>query len=549
MAQGPSGKSGGMSLSDYLRVLWRWKWVILIVVCASTAGAFVYSWQQAPQYAATASLLYVEPVDPSDPLGRSYYAGEARDLAVENILDLADSTEIYDLAQKTAEAPLGGDFTVSASARESTSGSGGTSGVVDVTATSGDPAVAAAAANAYAAAIVQWRKDQQLKRITAAEQAVKANMEAFTTPEQQQSADYALLQQRLQSLKLLETTAAGDFEQITQAVPPNDPFAPQPRQAAFLGLGVGILLGVALAFILEPLTARVSGKQEAAAVLGLPVVGTLPEIDRRSLGAGRLVVLNEPRGKMAEALRLLRANLDYFNPDGHSSLMVTSARAGEGKSTMVCNLAITLALAGKKVVVVDGDIRRPRVHEYFGLPNEAGLSDVLADDKSLIDVIQHVELRSTLQAPAGDGSQQAGAATAGVRIPVVVARTADVGPETAAGRRTATEPALYVLTAGRQVPDPGELVASSRFGEVIRDLKGNGADLVLVDSPALLEVGDAAALAAQIDALVVVVDIKRAQHTTLVEMRDLLRPLPCKQLGAVLVKARSRSSSYGHYYA
>ena len=549
MAEGPSGKSGGMSLTEYLRVIWRWKWVVLIVVCASTAGAFAYSWRQAPQYAATASLLYVEPVDPSDPLGGSYYAGEARDLAVENILDLADSTEIYDLAQKNAEAPLTGAFTVSASARESTSGTSGTSGVVDVTAISEDPDVAAVAANAYAAAIVQWRKDQQLKRITAAEEAVKVTMDAYTTPESKQSSDYLLLQQRMQSLKLLATTAAGDFEQITQAVPPSEPFAPQPRQAAVMGFGVGLLLGIALAFILEPLTARVSGKQEAAAVLGLPVVGTLPEIERRSSGAG-LVVLNEPRGQMAEALRLLRANLDYFNPDGHSSLMVTSARAGEGKSTMVCNLAITLALAGKKVVVVDGDIRRPRVHEYFGLPNEAGLSSVLTDEKALIDVIQHVELRSTLQAAGGDGRQPAAPGATGVRIPVAVARTAkNGGRDATGGRRAAVEPALYILTAGPQVPDPGELVASSRFGDVIRELKGNGADLVLVDSPALLEVGDAAALAAQIDALVVVVDIKRAHHSTLVEMRDLLRPLPCKQLGAVLVKAKGRSSSYGHYYA
>ena len=555
MPEGPSGRNGGMSLGDYMRVLWRWKWVIVIVVCASTAGAYAYSWRQAPRYAATASLLYVEPVDPSDPLGGSYYSGETRDLAVENVLDLTDSTEIYDLAQQKSQTPLAGAFGVSASAREGTSGTSSTSGVVDVTATSGDPELAAAAANGYAAAIVQWRKDQQLKRIAAAEEAVQANMAVYTTPESRQSTDYVLLQERLQNLKLLETTAAGDFEQITQAVPPSEPYAPQPRQAAVMGFGVGLLIGVALAFILEPLTARVSSKQEAARALGLPVVGTLPEIDRRSLDGG-LVVLKEPRGQMAEALRLLRSNLHYLNPDGHSSLLVTSAGAGEGKSTVVCNLGVTLTLAGKRVVVVDGDIRRPRVHEYFGIPNTTGLSDVLAGERPLIEAIQYVELRRAPRPAAGEppgaAARPLGAAPAATaaRTPVAAPRpTKKRGSTDESGRQVVVEPALYVLTAGPQVQDPGELIASSRFGNVMRQLKSNGADLVLVDSPALLEVGDAAALAEQIDALVVVIDIKSAHHSALVEMRDLLRPLPCKQLGTVLVKAKTHSSGYGQYYS
>jgi len=106
---------------------------------------------------------------------------------------------------------------------------------------------------------------------------------------------------------------------------------------------------------------------------------------------------------------------------------------------------------------------------------------------------------------------------------------------------------LVVLPAGPRVPDPGELVASQRFGDILRELRSATVDLVIVDSPALMEVGDAAAMAAQIEALVMIVDLDMAHHSTLVEMRHLLAPLPCKKLGAILVKTKGRTSGYGYY--
>jgi non-specific protein-tyrosine kinase len=538
-----------MSLSDYLRVLWRWKWLILIVVAAATIGAFGYSSLQVPRYMATASILYVEPVDPSDPLGASYYSGATRDLAVENVLDLMGSSDVAVLAEEALQGAITGPYGVTATARSGSTASS-LGGVVDVTATSGDPEEAAAVANAYANAIVSWRRSQQLARIKAAQRAVQANLDAYTTEASRLTTDYIMLQQKLSNLKLLETTAEGDFKVVSEAVPPSTPYEPRPLQAAAFGFGVGLLVAVGLAFLLEPLTTKVRGKREAADVLGLPVVGTVPEIDARKLNGGRLAVLADPRGQTAEALRLVRSNLDYFNEDGASSILITSALAGEGKSTMICNLAVTMTLAGRKVVLVDGDIRRPRVHEYFGLGNELGLSSVLGGQVPLARAIEQIELRNTLQvAGGGNGSNgPASALLAGTRVPVPVARTDDAS-ETDVTASTKVNPTLYVVPAGPEVPDPGELVASARFGEVIRELETNGADLVLVDSPALMEVGDAAAMAAQIDALVVVVDLKRAHHATLVEMRHLLTPLPCKQLGAVLVKAKSRSSSYGYYYS
>ena len=543
MPENTSGTVGGLGLGDYLRVLWRWKWLIVIAVCASTLAAYAYSLYQVPQYRATAELLYVAPVDPTNPLANSY-STDARDLAVENIVNVMGSPAIKNGARSILKGGAAGKYSVATSVQGGSTA--GTGGVIDVSATGGNPRAAAAVATAYAQAAVSWSKQQQLERVTAAERAVEANLAGFTTDTSRLTTDYIMLKQNLRSLKLFEMTASGDFQLISPAIPPASPFAPQPLQSAALGLGVGLLVGVGLAFLLNQLTTRVHGTQEAGEVLGLPVVGSLPEIERRSLQKGRIVALTDPDGQTAEALRLLRSNLDYINVDGASSLLVTSALAGEGKSTTVCNLAVTIAMAGKEVVVVDGDLRRPRVHEYFRLPNDIGLSSVAAGDVALADALMEIDLPPTLRPGDNSSGPDIAERVRGKRTPVVLTAglhgTAPDVTERVRGKRR-----LVVLTSGPHVPDPGELVASQRFGDIIRELQSATVDLVIVDSPALMEVGDAAAMAAQIEALVTIVDLDKAHHSTLVEMRHLLAPLPCKKLGVILVKTKSRSSKYGYY--
>ena len=539
MPENPQGSAGGLALGDYLHVLWRWKWMIIIVVVAATVGAFAYSWRQAPQYQSTATLLYVEPVDPTNPLGSSYYSSQTQDVAVESVVNVVGSSEVSDRVKKYLEQGVKAPYDVSTTVRGGTVS--GTGGVIDVTATSGSPRGSAAVATAYAEAIVEWRKAQQLDRVDSASEAVKASLASYTTEASHKTAEYLALTQQLADLKLLETTAAGDFKLISPGAVPDAPVSPKPRQAAILGMGVGLLIAIGLAFLLDPLTTRVRGRREAGEVLGLPVIGSLPEIDRSRLKEGRLVALTDPGGPTAEALRLLRSNLDYMNVEHASSLMVTSALAGEGKSTTICNLAITMALAGKRVVLVDGDLRRPRVHDYFGLQNAVGLSSVAIGDVPLKEALVRVNL-SPVRRPGGNGSGGLGAVrAAGARKPVVhVTSPGHPGPKVA--ERATAERQLMVLPAGPWVPDPGEVVASQRFGDVIRTLQDEEADLVLVDSPALMEVGDAAAMAAQVDALVVIVDITKAHHATLLEMRDMLVHLPCTHLGVILVKTKSRAS-------
>ena len=140
---------------------------------------------------------------------------------------------------------------------------------------------------------------------------------------------------------------------------------------------MGLIFAIALAFVLDQFDTRLRNDSDVAAVLRQPILARIPRISAGALQKSPLVALSDPEGHAADSFRLLRTNLDFMNVDGQvRSLLVTSCLQGEGKSVAVANLAATLALNGKKVVVVDADLRRPRMHTYFGLQNDVGVSTV-----------------------------------------------------------------------------------------------------------------------------------------------------------------------------
>jgi Mrp family chromosome partitioning ATPase len=240
------------------------------------------------------------------------------------------------------------------------------------------------------------------------------------------------------------------------------------------------------------------------------------------VGEHPVVTLSEPDGHAAEAFRLVRTNLDFMSVDADvRSLLVTSSVQGEGKSVTVANLAVAMALAGKKVVIVDGDLRRPRQHQYFGLANDHGVSTVTTEQGSLASAIQKVELTGAASGANGvDFAQWASGGEAMSR--------------------------LYVLTSGPLPPNPGEIVASRRFAGLIEALLGE-ADIVLVDSPALLAVGDTAALASKVDGLVFLADMHVATKPMLQQAAEQLAKLPCEPLGIIVRTEHERGR--GRYYS
>ena len=525
----PQPEQEGLTLRDYLSVLWRRKWIILLVVVVATASAFYFSYRQPNVYEANADLIYEKPLDISNPLtGQGYTDPNERSLELQSVGSMLASPNMQsranELLKEKGVAVTG--FAVSAAPlQDTTAGSASTgSNIARITVTSEDPQLAAAAANANATAYIDWRKERVQLQISSGIDALKQKLAGYADAAKQ-STDYLVMQQRLQDLQLLAATATSNFRVLVPATVPETPVSPKPLRSAILGFGVGLFAAIGLAFLLEQFDTRLRHADEVARILRRPILGRIPRISKKLLGESAVVALKHPDGHAAEAFRLLRTNIEFMRVDEDvKSIVITSSAQGEGKSVCVANLAVTLAMGGKKVFIVDADLRRPRQHQYFGLENGAGVSTVVTGQTSLEDAIQDVRLEP------GTGANEADFKT------------------WADGSESLSR--IYVLTSGPLPPNPGEIVASRRFAAVIVKLAAE-ADVVLVDSPAMLAVGDTAALASLVDGLVFLVDMQKATRPMLQQAADQLVRLPCRSLGVVTrvdgAKSAGYYSSYRYY--
>jgi Mrp family chromosome partitioning ATPase/capsular polysaccharide biosynthesis protein len=528
-AQGPGypaePEREGLTLRDYVDVLWRRKWVILLVVVVATASAYFFSARQTKQYAATATMFYKQQIDIANPLTGGNTDSYSLDREMTTIGDVMVGPEIQRRATAVLEGAnvdMAAGYSVAAAQQKSTAGGAtSSSNVVVVTGDSPDAKLAAAAANAYIAAYIAWDAEQYRNQIERAIPVLQEQLAKYTGDAAKLTSDYVLLKQRLQDLQILKATADGSYRALTPATVPSAPYAPNPLRSAILGFAVGLFAGIGLAFLLEQFDTRVRKTEEVATILRQPILGRVPRIPKYELAESSLVALLHPDGREAEAFRLVRTNLEFMAVDGDiRTLVLTSAMQGDGKSVTVANLAISMAMAGKKVILVDADMRRPRQAKMFGLENEVGLSTVLAGKHRVREALVRVEV-----APAQEGS-------------------AAKDFEAWAGGSEALS-RLYVLPSGPIPPNPGEMAASKRFATVLETLKAE-ADLVLVDSPAMLAVGDTPALAASVDGMVFLVDMDTAKRPQLYTAAEQLMRLPTKMLGVVL---RTRHQQGRYYYS
>ena len=277
------------------------------------------------------------------------------------------------------------------------------------------------------------------------------------------------------------------------------PVSPTPVRNAGLALVLGLVLGVGAAVLRETLDTSVKSAPALAELTGAAVLSTVP-VDSRAKRAP-LIVAGSAGSVRAEALRQLRTNLQFVNVDAPArAIAVTSAVPGEGKTTTACNLAIVFAEAGKRVVIVDADLRRPRVAEYLNVEGAVGLTNVLAG-----------------QATVDDALQQWG--TSGV----------------------------FVLPAGSIPPNPSELLGSRNMEALLASLR-QGFDVVIVDTPPLLPVTDGAVAATIVDGTVLVF---RCGKTTTAQARsaaDALAAVDARVLGCVLNMVPRKSSGAYTYY-
>ncbi len=362
-----------MTPPDILGALWRRLWLVALIAAVCAGTAFLVANSQSRKYEGVARLLYQQPTDVSDPTSsRSSVDTESISIQLQSVSSTIDSPAVRDRAKTLLDGEVPTEFKVTAAPAEPDEQSTGSDFLssVDVTAVTPSPSSAARLANAYAAAIIGLRKEETQQRYAAAQRVVENQLKLYPTPESQRTADYAILTQQLHNLQIAEATATGDFKVIVPATPPESPVSPKPMKSAALGLGLGIILGVAVAYTSARLDTRVRTSGEIAELVGLPAIGRIPRIPRHSSKASDLVSVTEPSGQVSEALRMVRSSLEWAAVDSEiKSLLVTSCVKGEGKTLTISNLAVTLARSGNRVVIVDGDLRAPRLHTVFELPN------------------------------------------------------------------------------------------------------------------------------------------------------------------------------------
>jgi capsular exopolysaccharide synthesis family protein len=286
---------------------------------------------------------------------------------------------------------------------------------------------------------------------------------------------------------------------VERAKLPLAPIAPRKKLIVLMGGFFGLAGGVGLAALRHKLDTSVKTPEEIAAATGAPVVGL---IGYDSATAKRpLVVHAEPRSPNAEAFRQLRTNIRFVNIDSTMrSVIVTSAVANEGKSTVSCNLAIALAQAGQRVVLVEADLRKPSIRTYLGIEGAVGLTNLLLGEADLEDVLQ----------PWGDGL-------------------------------------LQVLPGGLIAPNPSELLGSAAMVDVIGRLEAI-ADLVIFDVPPLLPVTDAAVLGVNTDGAVLVVRSGSTSRERLDRAVESLGGVGVRVVGSVLNMAATKGPDSVHYY-
>ena len=335
------------------------------------------------------------------------------------------------------------------------------------------------------------------------------------------SALYANYAQQAQDLQIAETLQ-GATASVARAAGGASKDGPKPVRDGILGFILGGMLGVGLAFLWNALDTRIRGAAEVSDRLGLPLLARVPEPPRALRGQRKLVMLEAPESVQAESFRMLRTNLEFVNLErGARSIMITSGLEEEGKSTTVANLAVAFARTGKRVALVDLDLRRPSIARFFGLNGRPGLTDIALGRVDLDDALASV----AISAPHDDSNGSHFNGNIGI------------------------DGFLDVLPTGQLPPDAGEFIESRVVSEILRELKSR-ADLVLIDAPPLLHVGDAMALTAKVDAVVLVARLNVLRRPMVTEVRRLLSTAPALSLGFVLTGAGGDESyETAGYYA
>lgn len=501
-----------MSLRDYLDILWRRKWVILITFTAVMAAAVIATLLATPKYQASTKLRVLSV---SGGTGADWVAYDTRQIErlMNTYAEFATSRPVLrELVQR-----LGLDEWPQIEVEILTN-----TELFQITAEALDPVAARDTANTLAEILIDQSRALYVGTGKTAQDILGDQMAQVKGELDQAWVDYETVvasypddAERIAAasrlIELKETTYASLLEQyernrvreavlantlsvVEPAIIPQSPAKPRVALNLALGLVVGLAGGIGLAFLLENLDTALYSTEQIKRVAELPILGQIPAVGRQEQTA-----LFSGNSSQGESFRRLRTNVFTLDHDARlKSLLFTSAEPLEGKSTLVSNLASAVAQSGRRVIAVDAHLRLPALHRIFELSNRLGLSSVLEGKATLDEALQNSKI---------DG--------------------------------------VYVLTSGPLPENPAELVSSPQMLAVIEQLTERF-DMVLVDTPALLGVTDAVALARSVDGVVLVVERAHARQETVRAARQQLSDVKANSIG-VVVNRSEQASGYEYY--
>ena len=486
----------------YLQILRHRKWWVVSITVLGLAASLAFSLTAHKQYSATAQLL-VQPSVNASGLGTAQQPVTQTD--VETELQLITSAPV----QQAVRNRLNSTPAVSASEV-------GQTDVIAITATSRVPSQASLVANLYATAFVQYRQAVASRSLANAEAQLRSQISSLgqqlrsfhgntSSPEASALLDQqAVLKEQLAQMQVSGAVDTGDVVLVTPAQTPVSPSSPKPVQDALLGLAAGLALGLGAAFLRDSLDDRLTSKEAAEHAGGGPVLAMTPAVTSWRRQKPLVVSVTEPTSPAAESYRSLRTSLQFVRQEQQlRSLVVTSPGVGDGKTSTLANLGVVFAQAGERVVLVSCDLRRPRIGEFFGLDEQAGLTSVLTGQQTLEEAV--------LPVPGFDR--------------------------------------LSLLPAGPVPPNPAELLNSASARDIFTRLRDDF-DLVLIDSPPVLPVTDAAILSRHADATLMLAAAGQTRRGDLHRAVEKLDQVGATILGIVLNKVtRQTGRNYGYSYA
>lgn len=495
------------TLRGYMDIIRRGKWLILTVAIVAAAAALGISKLQKPSYSATSTLRINDPNQALSYTGASYVSGltplQEAEIAAPQVL----RAEVVRAVQKQLGARVNNSSV--------TSTVDSNSYAIHVAATARSAADAAAIANAYAN--IDTALTTTETRAAYRSQAAAVQKQLKNEPKGgSQDIVTAEALSRLQNL----ATVATPLTVTTPASVPTSASSPKTARNTLGALLVGLLLGIALATVRDAADRRLRHSRDVAKLLDRPILG---RIRTKALGhTGAPAESSNGVGPLEDAdlesFRILRQNIAYLGTaEERHTVLVTSAVAEEGKSTVAACLAVATAEAGKRTLLVECDMRRPVLAKRLGINETPGLSDFLTGNAQPNTILQPI---------AG-----------------IVERLNGSGAALGAGQPGSSN--LVCITAGRRVPRPAELLASSGFRSFLAEVS-EVYDAVILDAPPLLPVADTLAIVPDVSAVIMCVRLERTTRDQAHAAQSALDRLPRRPIGLVITDIRRQEDGYDY---